>query len=134
MSYKLGADAFVRRFQKRFPETEYQWETQIKGETRTYIIRYKNESIDICSIRINTVFGIKLTVCSDYLNDSKFNPKRPIDHYDWPQYFVLYRRPLRLIHGNQHDMRKWLKDKPKFSKLGANLSKIIKANFLATKE
>lgn len=137
MSYKLGFEAFVKRFQKRFPTDNFQWEYK-EPETKytdglwiahndacTLFLHFTNRNYHqyrvkhngevVCTISCDFDFGISLCVRSFYL-DSHTS-------------FLLYRRPLRLCHGTKHNRRQWLKNKPKFGQLGCYLSKQLMDNF-----
>lgn len=137
MSYRLGFQAFVKRFEKRFPEPEYRYVVSIQETPKTAprlftggnengsiflhvaesggnihcvsIYHGKTDEL-ICKINANLTFGIRLDVDSKYL-------KRGHLH--------LHRRPKNLIFQNQHGMRFWLQNKPKFAKLGASLASQI---------
>ncbi len=134
MSYKKGAEAFISRFKKKFPEFEYLWDVKkssgngasIMGggiflcrsgpyDSVTYdvypigTIPNIKEDKKILSIKIDLIFGIRINITSKYLDKG----------------FHLHRRPKNICKGNIHGMRHWLANKPKFAKLGANISSQI---------
>lgn len=128
MSYRSGLQAFVHRFTDRFPEPEYRYVISLRnslreaphiftslqncnrgGDLQSYTIYHRASDTSLCHIDANTLFGISLYVRSNYL----------------PRLLTLHRRPKSLSFANQHGMRTWLKDKPKFAKLGASLASQI---------
>lgn len=132
MSYRLGFQALVNRFVARFPENEYRYVLSLRsnydeaphiftaldacnrgGDIQTVVIYHRVSDIEVCRIDGNTLFGIRLNIRSEYL-------KRNLH---------LHRRPLKLIIQNQHEMRGWLKDKPKFAQLGAAIASQIHYQF-----
>lgn len=142
MSYKKGFAAFIKRFQKAFPEPEYIWKVSVQQGDNTFLNipngivflcgekgRYERVHVDvyhmnkllwlenkIVSIWANLAFGIRLQVSSKYYEKGLY----------------LHRRPRNLIFGNQHCMRLWLENKPNFAKEGAMLAAHIKQEFLKT--
>lgn len=128
MSYRSGFQALINRFIARFPESEYRYVISLRtdyneaphiftdlkvcnrgGDIQTVTIYHRPSDIEVCRIDGNTLFGIRLNIRSSYL-------KRDLH---------LHRRPLKLIIQNQHGMRTWLKNKPKFGKLGASVASQI---------
>ena len=119
MSYRLAFQAFIKRFQKRFPSPEYTWAKKELGydpiaqewrEETTFTITKGTENI--CTINGDVSFGIRLYVSSPFLKQDVF----------------LHRRPKRLVFANQHNMRQWLKNKPKLRQLGASVASSIVKN------
>lgn len=138
MSYQLGFEAFIKRFQKRFPVNEFQWEYKthkseftggfwsahtnsgslflhFSGPSKYYLYRIKQGDKVICEISCDLIFGIRLSVRSPYGKE-----------------FYFFRRPLNLCNGTVYSRRLWLKDKPKFGRLGCNLSSHLWKNFNAS--
>lgn len=128
MSYKLGLQAFIGRFRKRFPEPTYQW--KIKNNVDSVACVIFSGDVEVVRIYADTDFGIRLSVRSKYLNTSTTD-----EYQNLSMSYDIYRRPLRpWLFGNQHSKRHWLKDKPKFGQLASRLSCQILSNFKKTQE
>lgn len=153
MSYLLGFQAFVRRFQKKFPEPEFRWEVKNEREDEDYdlpalvhtkdlwvhlskqergsvSIKIFKDKTQVVSIYALTNFGIGLHVTSKFLNPPKNQRQLEFDneHCDQNHHWNLIRRPLHLCFANRHGKRHWLRNKPKFGKLGSILSYQILSN------
>jgi hypothetical protein len=76
------------------------------------IIR-KSDNIKIVDIEATIDFGVKLIISSRFLEKEIVIIRRPL--YPWAK-------------GNQYNKRVWLKNKPKFSNIGARVSEKIKRN------
>jgi hypothetical protein len=138
MSYRKGFNAFILRFKKRFPESLFHWEQENNegyGDTN-YNFKVSYGDQEILSIYARLGFGLGLDVSSKFLNPKRDPEQQKYDMgcRDGMHSFSLYRRPLRVCFANQHNMRLWLQNKPKFARLGASLSKQILSNFLASQK
>lgn len=139
MSFKLGYEAFIKRFQKRFPAPEYFWQTsnisfQDNGsrpglKSVTFLISKKEQRI--ATITVELGFGIRLTVDSPYLNNSKIKERMVDQEQD---YRIICNRPLTVGFCNQHGMRHWLKNKPKFAMLASKWGAQIEQNLKKPKQ
>lgn len=153
MSYLLGFQAFVKRFEKRFPSPEFRWEVKNEREDENYdlpsliytkdfwvhlskrehgstSIKIFKDKTEVCSIWAQTSFGIGLHVSSKFLNPPKNKAQLEHDHShcDSNHHWNIIRRPLHLCFANRLNKRHWLKNKPKFGRLGAILSYQIITN------
>lgn len=138
MSYQKGCDAFIRRFRERFPEPDFRWEvdkfdSDWGNEYSYHKIKIYSGNTEVCQIEGKATFGIVLDVRSKFIN-----PPKDQELLEWYKswngdyHFHIHRRPLRLCFANRHGKRHWLRNKPKFAKLGASLSKQIHINFHKT--
>lgn len=137
MSYRAGFQAFVQRFVNRFPEPDFRYvaavsktdgssqsifvtkhlwdELKMQDDQQLVIIYDTIKDTDLCHIKADLTFGIRLELTSDFL-------KKPL---------YLYRRPRSLSSGTRFNRRRWLEDKPKFGQLGASLAAQIYRDYNA---
>jgi hypothetical protein len=118
MSYKLGYAAFLRRFEKRFEVGKFNWEIDEDSTKDDISIKIFSGKEKIVQIHARLAFGIKIFIQSPYLTQPKNS-------------WSMHRRPRRVVFANQHNMRMWLRDKPKFGRLGAKYASQIFNNFQA---
>ena len=119
-SYGVGFEAFIKRFQKRFSESDgFVFVKKTNRDSVSYKITLGGRLI--AEIVANLSYGISFSVRSNFLNSNN------IDKMKW---FVVYRQPLHpYIFGNQFSRRNKLQNKPKFAQLGSKLSMQIRHNF-----
>lgn len=116
MSYRLGYAAFLRRFEKRFETGKFIWEIEEDSTKDDISIKIFSGKERIVRIYARLNFGIKIVIQSDYLTKPN-------------EVWSMHRRPRRVVFANQHNMRMWLRDKPKFGRLGAKYASQIFNNF-----
>lgn len=116
MSYRLGYAAFIRRFEKKFKTGKFTWEIDEDSTKDDITVTILSGSEKILSIYARLNFGIKIVLRSEYLTEPY-------------KVWNLHRRPRTVCFANQHHMRMWLGDKPKFGRLGAKYASQIFNNF-----
>lgn len=95
---------------------KFTWEIDEDSTKNDICIKIYSGKERIVRIDARLTFGIKLTIQSPYLD-------KPGEHWS------MHRRPRNLCFGNQHHMRMWLQDKPKFARLGSKYASQIFHNF-----
>lgn len=126
MSFRLGAKAFIERFQKKFPEPTFTWKVNggkkmsSLSEDKLFIVVSKGNE-EVIRLRVTTDYGCYISLYSLYLNNT--------------HYRVLKNRPLHpYIFGNQYNKRTWLKDKPKYAMMACKWACQIENNFAKAQE
>lgn len=163
MSYRKGFEAFVKRFQKRFPEPEFIWELDHQeGEGIIHLGIGEAIGLHICGRGAYNEFVFK---CYEKIR----RPEMTVDEWGWlpldkkkeyeagkklvfaicgdllfgirlsvnspyTGHWHVFRRPCSIRHANQYGMRRWLENKPRFVYEGTQLAAVIRHKYQASKK